>query len=166
MSTPIENNTEGLQEILQQVKNLPEASASGNDDSFRRWNVTASGAITSNHVNILQDDWLKQHRTDTNLCVALIPKFAIQHTSGKGNQGIYVTTNSVLMEDAGGVQLKSMSAFLHSNGGTVARIRRYGLTEPNDIGDMGITSEGVLRVVSYEGYPLIPGEYCVIACLM
>lgn len=34
MSTPIENNTEGLQEILQQVKNLPEAGPSGNVESF------------------------------------------------------------------------------------------------------------------------------------
>ena len=43
MSTPIENNTEGLLEILQTVNNLPEAGSGGDKYMAWTWNWVAEG---------------------------------------------------------------------------------------------------------------------------
>lgn len=136
------------------------------DDSFRHWDVSVSGTIRSNYTNILQDDWLKQHRSDENLCVALIPKFALKPESEKGPHGIFLFTNRIVMETSTGSTYKGLAASVHSNGGSNCRLRTAGLTNGSGTGDINITTEGLLRAVSTNSSPLVPGEYCVIACLM
>lgn len=136
------------------------------DDTFRHWDVTVSGAFSNYKTNILKDDWLKQHRSDSNLMVAIIPKFAIPHTSGQGNQGVWMCTNSSIMSDGSNILYKSISAYVHSNGSVLVRQRKYGLTDASDVGDAYIDTNGQLSVIAYDGYPVAAGEYCVIACLM
>lgn len=136
------------------------------DDTYQHWDVSVSGTISSNYVNILQDNWLKEHRTDSNLCVAVIPKFPITHTSGKGNQGIYLFTNGVIAEADSGTRYKGLSVYVHSNGGIMPRGRPTGVTGGTNICDMDVTSAGVLRVVATADYPVLAGEYCVFAVLM
>ena len=136
------------------------------DDTYRHWDVTVSGTVSSNQVTILKDDWLKQHRSDTNLAVAVIPKFVLPYTSGNGNQGIYLCTNSNIVTDSNSVLYKSISAYVHSGGTIAARARKYGLTNANDMGDLYIATDGTLKAVAYGNFPFIAGEYCVFAFLM
>lgn len=136
------------------------------DDSFRRWDVTVSGAMSNYKANILKDDWLKQHRSDSNLAVLIIPKFTLPYTSGQGNQGVWLCTNSNIASDSSNVLYKSISLYVHSNGNISIRPRKFDLTNTTDIGDAGIGTDGQLFVAAYNGYPVAAGEYCVLAFLM
>ena len=137
------------------------------DDSFRHWDVTVTGAISGSLADILQDDWLKAHRSDENLCVAVIPRFPIPFDSTVANQGVWLCTNSAILTDSAGEQYHSLSAYIHKNGSIICRARKPGVTNPNDIGDLNISTSGKLQAVALEGgYPLVPGEYCVTAWLM
>lgn len=162
----LQRNNDALRGILDSVNELPEAQPS--DDQFRRWNVTVTGEISSGRVMILQDDWLKAHRADANLCVAVIPKFTIEHSAAVYQEGLYLTTNSPLMKDSAGAAYKSMGSYLHTGGNPVARMRKNNLTVDSglDIGDLQITAAGELRAVSYGTYVVPSGEYCVTAWLM
>lgn len=141
------------------------------DDSFRRWDVYLSGEIlgTSFHYcTVVTDDWLKEHRNDENLCIALIPKFTIEPDSNgvNGNQGVWLCTNSPMMRDTAGQLYYSLSAYIHRTGAPTARSRTRTLTIGDNVGDFQLTSLGELRVCAVENYPLIPGQYCVMAFLM
>lgn len=136
------------------------------DDTIRHWNVVVTGTIVSANATIVRDDWLKVHRADANLCVAVIPRFTIQYDAAAQPQGVYLCTNSPLMVDSSGNTYKAISAYVHKGGSIAARARKYGLTNANDVGDLMITTAGELNAVAYGEYRLEPGEYCVIACLM
>ena len=165
-NSDLQRNNDALRGILDSVNELPEAQPA--DDRFRHWDVAVTGAISSNFVTILQDDWLAQHRADANLCVAIIPKFAIAHSASLHQQGLYLATNSSLMTDSTGAAYKSVSSYLHTNGSPVARMRKSILTDFNslDIGDLHITAAGELKALSYGTYVVPAGEYCVTAWLM
>lgn len=131
----------------------------------RKWTVNVTGEISGVYATILTDSWLAEHRADENLCVVMLPNFVLPHTSGSNNQGVYLCTNKVRATDSAGVLYKSMSMYVHSNGAVNPRMRKYGLNNANDIGDLSITSAGVLRAISYGTYPLVAGEYTVMAFL-
>lgn len=131
----------------------------------RKWRVTVTGEISGSYANILTDSWLAEHRADENLCVVVLPNFVLPHTSGQGNQGVYLCTNKVRATDSAGVLYKSMSMYVHSNGGVSPRMRKYGLTNANDMGDLSITTNGTLKAVATSSYPLVAGEYTVMAFL-
>lgn len=137
----------------------------GVDDSFRRWNVTVTGEISSNRVYFLQDDWLREHRTNDNLVVAIIPKFTISFDGATPQSGIFLGTNVVWASSLGN-SYKTISAFINKTGGAAPRARTFGLTDSSDIGDVGITVDGRLNVIATANNPLAPGEYCVVAWLM
>ena len=138
------------------------------DDRLRHWDVAVTGEIVSNRVTILQDDWLKAHRADANLCVAIIPKFTIEHSATVHQQGLYLATNSSLVKDSAGNTYKSMGCYMHTNGNPIVRMRKNNLTVDSglDVGDLQITAAGELRAVSYGTYVVPAGEYCVTAWLM
>lgn len=136
------------------------------DDTFRRWDVTIAGTIISNQVLILQDDWLAAHREDAGLCVLVIPKFPIVHSSERMGMGVWLGTNSPFLVDSAGAGRTHFSLYVHTNGSPNARFRNLGLTAYENIGDMHITKAGELKVVATASYPMIAGEYCVIAFLM
>lgn len=165
-NSDLQRNNDALRGILDSVNELPEAQPS--DDRFRHWDVTVTGEISSGRVMILQDDWLKAHRADANLCVAVIPKFTIEHSATIHQEGLYLATNSSLMKDSAGNTYKSMGCYMHTNGNPVARARKNNLTVDSglDIGDLQITAAGELRAISYVTYVVPAGEYCVTAWLM
>ena len=132
--------------------------------NFKRWDITITSGVPASGYSlnlILNDEWLKENRSNPNLCILITPQSTIQ---GSGHiQGLYFGTNKALMAQDDGVNCYSLSAYKHSNGATVARMRGYGLTSPNDIGDIGITSAGTLYALAMDGYPLAVGDYVVIA---
>lgn len=137
------------------------------DDSFRHWDVTVTGEVTAAKTYVLQDDWLKAHRADTNLCVAIIPKFPVTHVSDtSGTQGVWLCANSPIMAGTQEALYHSLSAYAAPSGTIIARARKNPLTVQYDIGDVGIDANGRLFVIATAGHPVCPGEYCVIACLM
>ena len=165
-NSDLQRNNDALRCILDSVNELPEAQPV--DDRFRRWDVTVTGEISSNRVMILQDDWLKAHRADANLCVAVIPKFTIEHSATVYQEGLYLATNSSLVKDSAGNTYKSMGCYMHTNGNPIVRMRKNNLTVDSglDVGDLQITAAGELRAVSYGTYVVPAGEYCVTAWLM
>lgn len=165
-NSELQRNNDALRGILDSVNELPEAQPS--DDRFRRWDVTVTGEISSNRVMILQDDWLKAHRTDANFCVAVIPKFTIAYSATIQQQGLYLATNSSLVKDSAGNTYKSMGFYMQTNGNPIVRMRKNNLTVDSglDIGDLQITAAGELWAVSYGTYVVPSGEYCVTAWLM
>ena len=136
------------------------------DDSLRRWDVTLTGTIISNQVLILQDDWLADHREDAGLCVLVIPKFPLAHSSERMGMGVWLGANSPFLVDSAGAGRTHVSLYMHTNGSPNARFRGMGLTAYENIGDMYITKAGELKVVATANYPMIAGEYCVVVFLM
>lgn len=132
----------------------------------KRWDITSTGDVSSSIVRLVTDDWLKEHGADDNLVVMVIPKFAVPYTSGNGNQGMYLCTNAGRATDSSGNLYKSMSLYVHSGGSIVARGRTQGLTNGNNIGDLWINSYGSLYAYVGTTYPLVAGEYMVMAFLM
>lgn len=135
------------------------------DNTFRRWDVTIAGTIVSNSVLILQDDWLADHREDAGLCVLVIPKFPIVHSSERMGMGVWLGANSPFLVDSAGVGSTHVALYMHTNGSPAVRFRSMGLTGIDNIGDMYITKAGELKVVATAAYPVTAGEYCVIAWL-
>lgn len=135
-------------------------------ENVKRWDIVTTGETSEVTIKILEDAWLAEHRNDENLCVLIMPKFVLPHTSGLGNQGMYLCTNANKAMDSTGILYKSMSLYVHSNGGISARARKYGVTDGNNIGDIQITASGSLRILVAASYPLVAGEYVVFAFLV
>lgn len=134
------------------------------DDSFRHWDVTVTGEREGAFCYVLQDEWLKTHRADSNLCVAIIPITPIRYNGTTAQQGIYLATNDIMVIGKDN-DFKSLSYYMMADGSTMARLRQFGLTNPDNVGDVGIATDGRLYVVSTGSYPLAPGEYCITAWL-
>ena len=81
-------------------------------------------------------------------------------------QGLYLGSNMPLITDSSNVLYNSLGAYVHTNGNITSRVRKYPLTNANDIGDIGITAGGKLYAISMEGYPLAIGEYVVFAFIV
>lgn len=132
----------------------------------KRWDVTLTAGLPSSgaELTLVTDNWLKENRTNPNLCVVVLPKFTIKGTTHI--QGMYLTTNAPRMQDDSGVNYCSMSAYKHSSGTTPARMRKYTLTNANDAGDIGIKPTGALYAVAYGDLDMAVGDYVIFAFII
>lgn len=132
----------------------------------KRWDITITSGVPASGAELilLTDNWLKENRTNPNLCVAMLPKFAIAGATHL--QGVYLTTNKPIMQEDSGINYCSMSAYKHSGGYFVARMRKYTLTNANDAGDLGIKSSGALYAIAYGDYDMAVGDYVVFAFII
>ena len=136
------------------------------DAQYRKWNVTITSGVPSSgaELTLVMDNWLKENRTNPNLCIVVVPKFTIQ---GDTNiQGVFLNTNMPLVKDGDNITLYGLSAYKHSGGAIAARMRKYNLTSANDVGDLGIKSDGRLYAVAYGDYDFAVGEYAVVAFIV
>ena len=146
-------------------KDIVVAYAPHVDKPIRRWDVTVTGESREGRTYFLQDDWLKSHREDVGLIVAIIPKFTIVYDSTKSQSGVFLGMNNT-WATIHSAAYKTLSAYVNKNGAITPRSRTFGLTDSSDVGDVGITTEGWLNVVATASVPLAPGEYCIVAWLM
>ena len=92
-----------------------------------------------------------------------MPKFTI-----KGDthiQGVFLNTNMPLVQVNEQDQY-SLSAYKHSNNNVSARMRKYQLTNANDMGDLGINTSGTLYAVAYGDYDFAVGDYVIFAFIV
>ena len=131
----------------------------------KRWDITLTAGLPSSGYNLtlVTDNWLKENRANPNLCVVVMPKFTI-----KGDthiQGVFLNTNMPLMQ-VQEVDQYSLSAYKHSNNNISARMRKYKLTNANDMGDLGINTSGTLYAVAYGDYDFAVGDYVIFAFIV
>jgi hypothetical protein len=136
--------------------------------NFRRWDITLTAGYPSSgyNLNLITDTWLKENRTNPNLCVVLLPKFTIE-AEDVAKQGVFLNTNMPLVKTAG-VTYYSLSAYKHRSNVTTARMRKYTLTNGNDIGDLMITTSGTLQAVTgnTDTFAFALGDYVVFAFIV
>ena len=140
------------------------------DDTFRRWDITTSGAASDNWVALMQDDWLRAHRLDENLLLVMVPKFIITADPDGANNymGVYVGSNRAMMQYGSGELLRIACIHTYKNTAFTTKLRKSTLIHGSgtDIGSLDISSSGVLSAMSYGNHLVAPGDYCVIAVLM
>lgn len=138
-------------------------------ENFKRWDITVTDGLPEDgavYRTLLVDQWLADNRTNPTLCVAVIPRFTVPYDSTVGTQGLYFGTNMDLMTDSSNILYRSIGAYVHKNGGISARVRKYNLTNANDIGDISITASGRLYAICSANYPLATGDYTIFAFIV
>ena len=156
----LQENNNNIQACIDKANALPDAITNA---KFYEATITSSLPSSGVLINLLTDTWLKENRTNPNLCVVVIPKFSIE---GDGNlQGIFLGTNKVLFK-IGSALYYSLSAYMFSGGSDSARARTFNLTSPNDVGDLFIDTNGTLFAVAYKEYGFAVGTYSIIAFIV
>lgn len=156
----LQENNNNIQACIDKANALPDAITNA---KFYEATITSSFPSSGVLINLLTDTWLKENRTNPNLCVVVIPKFSIE---GDGSiQGIFLATNKVLIK-IGSKLYYSLSAFKFSGGSVSARARTYNLTSLNDIGDLFIDTNGTLSTVAVPEYRFAVGTYSIIAFIV
>ena len=158
----LQKNNNNIQACIDKANALPDDITNA---KFYEATITSSLPSSGALINFLTDTWLKENRTNPNLCVVVIPKFSIE---GDGNlQGIFLCTNKVLIK-INSVLYYSLSAFKkeYSDGIVSARARSQNLTSANDVGDLLIDTNGTLSAVVARGYGFAVGTYSIIAFIV
>lgn len=156
----LQENNNNIQACIDKANALPDAITNA---KFYEATITSSLPSSGVTINFLTDTWLKENRTNPNLCVVVIPKFSIE---GDGNlQGIFLGTNKVLVK-IGSDLYYSLSAFKYSGGSVSARARTRNLTSADDLGDLLIDTNGTLSTVAFTGYGFAVGTYSIIAFIV
>ena len=156
----LQENNNNIQACIDKANALPDAITNA---KFYEATITSSFPSSGVTINLLTDTWLKENRTNPNLCVVVIPKFSIE---GDGNlQGISLGTNKVLVK-TGSVLYYSLSAFKNSGGSASARMRTQNLTSANDVGDLGLDADGTLFTIAIPEYGFAVGTYSIIAFIV
>ena len=157
----LQENNNNIQACIDKANALPDAIT---NVKFYEASITSSLPSSGVLINLLTDTWLKENRTNPNLCVVVIPKFSIE---GDGNiQGIFLGTNKVLIK-IDSVLYYSLSAYKNLSESVSARARTQNLTaESNDVGDLLIDTNGTLSTIAYQGYGFAVGTYSIIAFIV
>ena len=156
----LQENNNNIQACIDKANALPDAITNA---KFYEATITSSLPSSGPLLNFLTDTWLKENRTNPNLCVVIIPKFSIE---GDGNlQGIFLCTNKVLIKIDSKLYY-SLSAFKFSGGSVAVRARTQKLTSSNDVGDLLIDTNGTLSAVVSKEYGFAVGTYSIIAFIV
>lgn len=156
----LQENNNNIQACIDKANALPDAITNA---KFYEATITSGFPSSGRILNFLTDTWLKENRTNPNLCVVIIPKFSIE---GDGNlQGIFLATNKVLIKIDSKLYY-SLSAFKFSGGSVAARARTQNLTLSNDVGDLLIDTNGTLFAVVSKEYGFAVGTYSIIAFIV
>lgn len=139
-------------------------------ENVKRWDITVPEKTGSySYVYLVTDDtWLKANKDNTNLCISIVPKFPIPYDAVLKNQGMWLMSNKSLMVTSDGTECTGMSAYVHTNGSVTARPRTHHIMSSSgvNIGDFYLTAAGALAAVATADYPVVPGDYTVIAWLL
>ncbi len=143
---------------------------------FRQWTYVSDGQNTENPLYLVRGDaWLKEHRTDENLVIVLMPKFASQPGDNLRSVLFSVATNRGYAKV--GTNTDPSCGFWSRYTTDAGAVLTYyptltlgGLTGA-DIGEMRILSNGNLYVVAAIGgdgrsFALQAGEWTITAFLV
>ena len=139
-------------------------------DDVKRWDITIPEKTGSyQYIYFVTDDeWLKANKDNPNLCISIVPKFQIPYDTVLKNQGMWIISNKGFMVNSDGTEYTGMSAYTHSNGTVTVRGRTHNLMPSSgvNVGDLYLTAYGALAAVATADYPVVPGDYTVIAWLL
>lgn len=145
-------------------------------DRFRQWTYVSDGQNTENPLYLVRGDaWLKQHRTDENLVIALMPKFASQPGANLRSVLLSVATNrGYAMVGTNADPSCGFWARYTTDAGSVLTYyptRTLGGLKGADYGEMRILANGNLYVVAAAAsnglsFALQAGEWTITAFLV
>lgn len=145
-------------------------------DRFRQWTYVSDGQNTENPLYLVRGDaWLKQHRTDENLVIALMPKFASQPGANLRSVLFSVATNrGYAMVGTNADPSCGFWARYTTDAGSVLTYyptRTLGGLKGADIGEMRILRNGNLYIVADLksnglSFALQAGEWTITAFLV
>lgn len=145
-------------------------------DRFRQWTYVSDGQNTENPLYlVLGDAWLKEHRTDENLVIVLMPKFASQPGDNLRSVLFSVATNRGYAK-VGTNTDPSCGLLCRYTTDTGAALTYYptrtlGSLSGAEIGEMRILPNGDLFTVAFLGtngisFALQAGEWTITAFLV
>lgn len=142
-------------------------------DRFRQWTYVSDGQNTENPLYLVRGDaWLKEHRTDENLVIVLMPKFTALPGSNIRSVIYSINTNRNLANLYGRDVYGGYARFTTDSGGgnPYFDYGSIGGSFGAEIGEMRILSNGNLYVVAFIGgagnsFALQAGEWTITAFL-
>lgn len=154
-----ENGTYDVTQFAQAEVNVPHPT------NFKQWNYTSTGTASGVVTTLVSgDDWIKQYYNNSDLTIIIKPKFTCAYGSGKRSI-LFATGSNSSFANTGGGYYSLHTRFTSDDGYAGVFVRKYKLTNPSDLGDIGATSSGNITLVTYSGasYMLQAGDWTITA---